>query len=541
LLKTLPIISLNKPISCKLIVTERLSNLHLFDLAPKVVKPKYKISEHKPGIVHIGIGAFHRGHQAVFTDDAIANSGGDWRIIGVSLRSSSVAHQLNPQNGLYTLTTKHNSQVEHRLIGSIDKVLVAPDNPRVVTDTIAMPSIKVITLTVTEKGYHYDLATQALDLNSPDIQHDIEHPDSPVSMPGFIVAGCAKRSGLVGGVDSKREHSKLTPPKLTIISCDNLPENGKITRTVVLSLAQKISTELAEWISANVSFCSSMVDRIVPAVNDEHRADIAKSIGLRDEGMIQTEPFKQWVIEDNFADNSTLSSVPDWASAGALIVSNVESYERLKLRTLNGSHSALAYMGVLLGFTWIHEAVNDSLLGKIVKQMMVEESGPSLITPVGFDLATYQQDIIERFQNDQIPYATQQVAMDGSQKMVQRIFAPIIDHIDQSDDIKNDKQLERAGTHKIKILTTVIASWLLYLRGETEQGESYSISDPLGDKLQAIVKANQEPASLLDALFSQTSVFPNQLTQNKAFVDLLTLTLHRIQQNGLREHLIKIA
>jgi len=492
-------------------MSKRLSLKNIDQLPNDVLRPKYNIQAHKVGIVHIGIGAFHRGHQAVFTDDAIANSGGDWRIIGVSLRSPSVSEQMNPQDGLYTVTAKFNGKQETRLIGAVEKVLVAPQDPSQVIALLASSSTKVVTLTVTEKGYHYNMAEQALAYENDDIQHDIANPDAPISMPGFLVAACAKRM-----------HNNDDNHKLSVISCDNLPSNGSITRKVVIDLARKISTELVEWINANVAFCSSMVDRIVPAVTEQDKKSKQLELGMQDDAMIQTEMFKQWVIEDNFC-----TPIPDWASAGVLMVENVESYEKLKLRTLNGAHSALAYMGVLLGYKWIHEAIADPLLLSAVERLMTQETGPSLDTPSGFDLAKYQQQIIARFQNDEIAYATQQVAMDGSQKLIQRIMAPIADNMTNQNVHKN-----------YSVMISIVAAWMQYLHGEDEAGNTYEINDPLADKLHLIARKNKdEPKEYVLAMIKETAIIPKVLAENSLFINALTDTLSSIKQNGLAKYL----
>ncbi len=489
-------------------MTERLSLRTYLNLPNKVIRPKYDFKAHKAGIVHIGIGAFHRGHQAVFTDDAMANSGGDWRIIGVSLRSPSVSEQLNPQDGLYTVSAKFNGQFDTRLIGAIEKVLVAPHDPSVVIATIASAQTKIVTLTVTEKGYHYNMSTHALAHNSADIQHDIDNPNSPVSMPGFLVAACAKRMHNKGG-------------KLTVISCDNLPDNGQVARKVVLDLAAKIQPDVVDWIAQNVGFCNSMVDRIVPAVTDQDKQSMQEVLGLQDEAMISTETFKQWVIEDNF-----YTEIPDWGSAGALIVKNVEAYEKLKLRTLNGAHSALAYMGVLLGYKWIHEAIADPVLLALIQQLMQNESGPSLSSPVNFDLASYQRQTLARFQNNEIQYATQQVAMDGSQKMVQRIFTPLADN------------LAANKPKDTSILTAVVAAWLIYLRGEDEQGNRFEISDPMAELLHRIAQTKkQSTETCVNALLKQTDIVPCELSKHKTFVDNLVQAISKIDAQGLSEYL----
>lgn len=492
-------------------MSKRLSLSTYEQLPEHVTRPKYDIADHKAGIVHIGIGAFHRGHQAVFTDDAIANSGGDWRIVGVSLRSASVSEQMNPQGGLYTVTAKSKQQQDTRLIGAIEKVIVAPQNQAEVLALLASSDIKVLTLTVTEKGYHYNMAAHALAEENADIQHDIAHPTSPVSMPGYIVAACVMRMNKV------KENNKLS-----IVSCDNLPENGEVTRKVVSDLAAKISPELVAWIETNVSFSSSMVDRIVPAVTEQNKASMCAKLGMVDEAMIETEIFKQWVIEDNFC-----TPIPDWQSAGVLIVDKVESYEKLKLRTLNGSHSALAYMGVLLGYEWIHQAIADPLLLNAIQRLMKQETGPSLIAPSALDLPVYQQAIIERFQNDEIAYATQQVAMDGSQKMIQRILAPIADNIANG---KDDSSYS--------VMLAVVAAWMLYLRGKDEAGNKYEIKDPLADKLHSIALKNEhDPKAYVLSLVRDCDVVPAVLSENEAFRTALTTTLKIIQKDGLRAYL----
>jgi fructuronate reductase len=495
-------------------MSKRLSLSNYQELPDNVARPKYDMAAHKAGIVHIGIGAFHRGHQAVFTDDAIANSGGNWRIIGVSLRSESVSEQMNPQDGLYTVTAKSKQQQETRLIGAIEKVIVAPQNPAEVLALLASSDIKVLTLTVTEKGYHYNMASHALAEENADIKHDIAHPTSPISMPGYIVAACAMRMNKAKG-----------NYKLSIISCDNLPENGEVTRKVVCDLAAKISPELLTWIETNVSFSSSMVDRIVPAVTEQNKESMRTKLGMRDEAMIETEIFKQWVVEDSFC-----TSTPDWKSAGVLIVDKVESYEKLKLRTLNGSHSALAYMGVLLGYEWIHQAIADPLLLNAIQRLMKQETGPSLIAPSALDLPVYQRAIIERFQNDEIAYATQQVAMDGSQKMIQRIFAPIADNITNG---KDDSSY--------RVMLAVVAAWMLYLRGKDEAGNTFEIKDPLADKLHSIALKNEhDPTTYVLSLISDCDVVPVVLSQNELFRTALINTLTLIQKNGLRAYLLDL-
>lgn len=489
----------------------RLSASNLATLSTSSTRPDYTPSEHDVGIVHIGIGAFHRAHQAVFTDSAITNSGGNWRIVGASLRSANVSKQLNPQNGLYTVIERSAGKVSANIIGAIKEVLNAKEHQAELIDYLASPKIKIVSLTVTEKGYHFDQSSNDVNWQSKDIQHDVAHAEQPISMPGYLLIACEKRM----------LQSSQSPAKLTVISCDNLPENGRIVESVVLSLAAKRNPKLKDWIVDNVSFCSSMVDRIVPSVTEQDIQEQAQALAYIDEGLVITEPFKQWVIEDNFC-----TPRPDWESAGVLFVEHVSDYEKLKLRTLNGSHSALAYMGVLLGHKWIHEAIADPLLAKIIARLMQQETGPTIPKFEGFNLRQYQGQIVERFLNSDIAYATQQVAMDGSQKLQQRILAPMAELYVAE---------QQANT---ACLMATLVCWLRYLEQKTEEGETYEVLDPYADVLSKIVhdaKGNVE--QLVDALFQNTSVIPPELKQREDFKLALLEHLANIQEKGVEDYL----
>ena len=494
-------------------MTTRLNATHLSTQHQHVLLPAYKPNEHDAGIVHIGIGAFHRGHQAVFTDDALAKSGGNWRITGVSLRSTTVSEQLNAQDGLYTVIERSEAGTHARIIASVKQVLCAKHEQDKVIEAIANPSTHIVTLTVTEKGYHFDQSTGNIQWESKDIQYDLAHPESPVSMPGYLVWALKTR------MENAQRASQNA--KLTIISCDNLPENGRIVKKIVNSLAYEISAELVQWIKNNVTFCSSMVDRIVPAVTANDIDQQTQYLGYFDKGLIITELFKQWVIEDNFC-----TPRPNWESAGVLFVKNVSDYEKLKLRTLNGSHSALAYMGVLLGHKWIHEAINDPTLKLVIKHLMEDETGPTIPDFEGFDLPAYQQQIIARFQNSHIAYATQQVAMDGSQKLQQRILAPMAELYAQG------------KSQKTKYLMAVLVSWLRYLRQQNEAGETYQISDPLKEQLTNLAANNEKNVQgLVEALLIHTSIIPTGLKNDDDFKQDLMTHLTLINNLGVRAYL----
>ena len=493
---------------------ERLSSSLVDRLPSDIQRPNYDAQEHGVGIVHIGIGAFHRGHQAVFTDDALAKSGGNWRITGVSLRSPAVKEQLNPQDGLFTLIEKRAGKSSARLIASIKEVIAASEEPHKLGEVLADPNIKIVTMTITEKGYHYDQSTGAIDWHSSDIQHDLMYPDKPKSMPGHLVKACLSRM--------KSEHSHSS--KLTVISCDNLPENGAVVESVVLGLASRLNKEVAVWIQNNVSFCSSMVDRIVPKVTAADGQSLTEQYGYADYGLIVTEPFKQWVIEDNFC-----TERPDWASAGVLFVDRVSDYEKLKLRTLNGTHSALAYMGVLLGHEYIHQAIGDPLLAGIVKRLMQNETGPTIPTFANVDLADYQQQIIQRFENSDIAYATQQVASDGSQKLQQRILQAM-------SELYRDQKEENT----VCLMATIVC-WLRYLKGVDESGITYVVNDPIASLLSTLVSEHwKKPAELVAALYEQTSIFPSSLKSKPKFTARLVAGLKRISDVGTNAYLSEL-
>lgn len=455
----------------------------------------------KPGLVHLGIGAFHRAHQAVYTDAVMNQTGGDWGIIGCSLRSDSVKQQLQPQDGLYTLLERG---LEHkpRIVGSVLNVLVGPENPSAVIDAIALPSVKLISLTITEKGYCHLPATGRLNLNHPDIEHDIAHIDAPKSAPGFIVAGLLKRF-----------NQQLAP--ISILSCDNLPHNGAVTRAVVVELAEQINPTLANWINNNIAFPGTMVDRIVPATTPEDLERFSAQYGYSDAGLVVAEPFSQWVIEDNFC-----NARPAWESAGALLVKDVAAYETMKLRLLNGSHSLIAYAGFLAGFQTVYEVMQDANLVGLTQHFMAV-AATTFQAPANFNLATYQAQLIERFKNPGLQHRTAQIAMDGSQKIPQRWLNSLRDG-------------QKLGVNT-GIFTFALAAWLRYLQGVDENGGEYSISDPLSEPLCTL--ANNNPADYrihVEGFFNFQTVFGSDLTGESILVDRTAYWLQIIQEQGIK-------
>ena len=364
-----------------------------------------------PGILHLGPGAFFRAFLGPFTDEAIGISGGDWGIIAVSLQSTTARDQLAPQGCAYTALERGPEGDIARRIDAIADVMVAPEDPTAIVALLADPAIRIVSLTVTEKGYCRDPQTGDLLRDHPDIQHDLANPDRPRSAIGFIIAGLrARRDGNL--------------PSFTVLTCDNLPMNGRMVRKVVTAFARETDPDLASWIETNAAFPCTMVDRITPATTPRDIKSLASVDGYLDHAAIVHEPFRQWVIEDAFT-----TGHPDWGAAGAQFVSNVELHELMKLRCLNGTHSALAYLGYLAGHDTIAEAVADPPFKTLCDRLWQDEILPTLNTPEGEDLSRYCRSLMERYRNPAIRHRTWQIAMDGSQKLPQRILATIKDRM----------------------------------------------------------------------------------------------------------------
>jgi fructuronate reductase len=458
------------------------------------------------GIVHLGIGAFHRCHMAVYTDDVLSLKAGtrkanNWRILGVSLRNRAIADQLNPQDGLYTVVVKDSAQTTSRVIGSVAGVLFAPDEPALVIAMMAHPDTRIISLTITEKGYCIDPATGQLNLEHPDIVHDLANLYSPRSAVGYLVAALALRQAENAG-------------PVTILTCDNLPANGYVVARIVRGFAELSHPGLTDWISSNVAFPCTMVDRIVPAMEASDVELLATRHGLMDSAALQTEPFTQWVIEDNFA-----AGRPAWEKAGALLVEDVEFFEVAKLRMLNGSHSALAYLGYLSGYRFVHEAMAVKPLRRFVDRLIGNEAAASLLPPAGVDLDQYRAELLHRYDNSALPHRTYQIAMDGSQKIPQRLLGTLRHHL------KNNGP--------ISACSLAVAGWMRYVMAVDESGQPIHVQDPLADKLKALVdNAGPNPATLVAAFLELTEVFGGDLKNEQRLRAELVEWLGRLLEDG---------
>lgn len=378
---------------------QRLSAHTQSRLGPDVQPPAYDRTQIGAGILHLGVGAFHRAHQAVYTDTAIGLGGGNWGIIGASLRSDTAASQLNPQDGLYTLRSESAVGHSQRLIGAIKKVLTAPRDSQELDRVMADPAIKVITLTITEKGYCLGNNGWTLDADLPSIKADLHQPTAASSAIGVLARGLRQRKDQGGA-------------PVSIISCDNLTENSRRLQGALKDYLRLSDPSLLSWLDTAVRFPCSMVDRIVPAVDADALAEQENLLGLRDEAVVITEPFCQWVIENDFAD-----ATPDWAAAGATLVEDIRPYEAAKLRLLNASHSAIAYIGLLAELETVADVVRDPQLGEFIAALLYRELIPAIEPPPGFDLPRYGAQLLERFANPRLRHRCAQIAMDGTEKI----------------------------------------------------------------------------------------------------------------------------
>jgi fructuronate reductase len=364
---TSPIGWLKKPIGFDVM---RLSDTHL----PKGLEaPAYERRAVRIGQVHLGVGAFHRAHQAIYSEACLAAGDLRWGIVGASLRSPQVADQLNPQDGLYTCLVRDGADGQVNFIGAIRKVLVAPQNPAVLIEAMADKDVHVVTLTITEKGYHLDPATGALQMHDLAIVADLARPNAPATAPGLLVAALAAR------------RARGLPP-FTALSCDNLPDNGGRLKQAVLDFARVQDPALADWIERYGAFPASMVDRNVPATTPDDLTQFEAKFGVQDLGLVKTEPFSQWVIEDHFAGER-----PTWELAGAQFTKDVAPWEMAKLRLLNGAHSALAYLGGLTGYRTVDQAMANPAFDRFVDYLQ-DEAQSTLIAPPGLNLASYRAE-----------------------------------------------------------------------------------------------------------------------------------------------------
>lgn len=461
----------------------RLCRASLAALPAAVARPDFDPAGLATGIVHLGLGAFHRAHQAVYTAPLLA-ADPRWGILGVSLRSPDTRDALAPQDFLYTVAERDAAGERLAVIGALTGALVAPEDPAGLIARLAAPAVRVVTLTITEKGYHRQAANGALDEDDPAIRADLAGPAAPRTAPGLLVAALAARRA-----------AGLAP--FTVLSCDNLPANGRATHAVLARFAALRDPELGRWVAGELACPDSMVDRIVPATTDADRAAIAAALGMEDAWPVIGEPFRQWVIEDRFP-----LGRPDWAATGAELVADVRPFEHMKLRMLNGSHSSIAYLGQLAGWETVADAMAEPALAAHIAALMRETATTLHLAP-GMDTEGYARALAARFANPALRHRTAQIAMDGSQKLPQRLFAPALDRL--------------AAGRGCPRIAFGVAAWLRFLRGRADDGAALALNDPLAARLAAAATGAADAAGLLAAVFALDDVVPPALAAHDGF------------------------
>ncbi|MCB8882377.1 mannitol dehydrogenase family protein [Acidisoma cellulosilytica] len=452
------------------------------------------------GIVHLGLGAFARAHLALYTEDAQDH---DWGIIGVSLQRPDQRDHLAPQDCLYTALERRPEGNRPRLVTCLTGVLVAPEDPDAVLAVMSLPATRIVTLTITEKGYCHDPATGKLNWSHPTIMHDLANPAAPKGAIGFIVEALRRRQA--AGL-----------PPFTVLCCDNLPANGHVVAGLVREFAERMSPDLASWIAAEGQFPCAMVDRIVPATTEADIAEVEKLTGFADAAPVVHEPFRQWVIEDRFVEDAR----PHWEIGGAQFVAHVEPFEHMKLRLLNGAHSALAYLGYLGGHETIADTMQDKAYAAFVERLWQTEIVPVVPAPPDTDLLAYVAALKARFSNPAIRHRTWQIAMDGSQKLPQRLLGTIRERLAQD--------------LPLPCLALVIAGWIRYVGGIDEQGSLIDVRDPLADTLKTVQDAAPDAAAAVRAVIGLTEVFGQDLSQDSRFVDAVVAAYTVLQEKGAR-------
>jgi fructuronate reductase len=476
----------------------RLREQELAGLPSGVDGLKYDRRSLVPGIVHIGIGAFHRAHMANYIDQLLPNHP-DWAIIGASLRRPDTKELLEPQQYLYALTVQGDQGAQTKIIGSIVDIIDASQSSRSLIDHMARPSTRIVSLTVTEKGYCHEPATGRLQISNPAVMYDLANPQAPRSVPGILTAAFAERRA--------RGHAGLS-----VLSCDNLQGNGRITRNVVLDFAQLHDPTLVQWIETHVSFPGTMVDRIVPSTTAEDRAAALATLGVEDAWPVVTEPFSQWVIEDNF-----VAGRPPFEDVGAELVDDVEPFELMKLRMLNGSHSTIAYLGLLLGKSFVAEVVGEPIVQTLLRRLIQDEAAPTIPLPQA-TLIAYSDRLLNRFGNSSLKHRCAQIAMDGSQKLPQRILAPMLERLE--------------GGQSIDLLALPIAAWIAYVEKQASNEEP-ALMDPMAERLIGAVRSTEgNSADLVRAILAIREIVGDDRLKADDVVAEVATHLDHIKRDG---------
>ena len=481
----------------------KLSSSTLASLPAHIQIPSYDRSRLIRSIVHIGVGAFHRAHQALYLDDLIENTGSlDYGICGVGLlpQDEKIRDVMKAQDCLYTVLEKSASGKRARVVGSITDFLFAPENPERVIEQLARSETRIVSLTITEGGYSINQATGDFEKTSA-VRHDLNERSKPVTVFGYITEALRRR----------RENGFLP---FTIMSCDNLQHNGDVARKAFCSFTEMQDPDLAEWIHRNVAFPNSMVDRITPATCDDDRKILENEFGIEDAWPVACEPFRQWVIEERFSNGR-----PEFERVGVAFTEDVHPYETMKIRLLNGSHSAMGYLGYLAGYRYIHEIMADPEFREYIMRLMREEVAPVLLPVPDVNLKSYKETLLERFANPEIKDQALRICLDGSDKIPKFILPTIRERI------------ERGSS--VRLLSLVVAAWFRFLSGSDERGERIPIEDPRAEDLKILAqKGGEDPSALL----SRRDLF-GELGTSSVFLDGLSSHLRSLYSLGARKTL----
>ena len=472
------------------------------ELAKSLPVPTYDRDGLVPGIVHIGVGGFHRSHQAMYVDRLLSDGRGDgYGICGVGVLPSDRRMQevLDAQGGLYTLVVKHpDGRNEARVIGSILRYLLAADDPEQVIETMAAPTTRIVTLTVTEGGYSMDPVTGDFAPSNPQVQADLQPGAIPTSAFGLVTEALARR----------RERG--TPP-FTVVSCDNVQGNGDVARRTFTAFARLKDAALGEWVDQAVAFPNSMVDRITPVTSDADRALVAEEFGVVDGWPVVCEPWTQWVLEDHFSNGR-----PPLEDVGVQVVPDVVPYELMKLRLLNASHQALCYLGYLSGYRYAHEVCQDPLFVQFLLRYMDEEATPTLAPVPGVDLSDYKRTLIERFANPHVRDTLARLCAESSDRIPKWLVPVIRD------------QLSSGGP--VDSAALVVASWARYAEGQDEQGQPITVVDPLAEQATAAARRQDDDPT---AFLQHRDLF-GDLIDRPRFVDAYVAALQHLKTHGAR-------
>ncbi|PWW20890.1 fructuronate reductase/mannitol 2-dehydrogenase [Geodermatophilus normandii] len=475
-----------------------LSDRTLRDLPPEVSVPTYDRSALRPGIVHIGVGGFHRAHQAVYLDELARRGSTEWGVVGVGLHSREIGEVLAGQDRLWTVVERAADGDRATVVGAMTRYLYGPDDPEAVLTALTDERTRVVTLTITSTGYRVDAHSGEFDAEDPHVASDLEDPGHPETVFGYLVEALHRR------------RQAGTAP-FTVLSCDNMQSNGAAARTAVVSFARLRDEDLAGWIEEHVTFPSSMVDRITPTTTPEDRDAVVAQTGVDDRWPVVTEPFRQWVVEDSFCNGR-----PPLEEVGVRFVDDVSPYETVKTRLLNAGHSAIAYLGYLAGLRTTADVMTDPVFRTFLTRLMAEEIAPSLPEVPGVDLADYQATLLDRLANPRMADQLSRLSRRGSSKIPSYLLPSV------------RAAVEAGRPHRL--LCLAVAGWLRFLRGHDYAGEEVPIQGPRPD----LVPLAQEAGGDAGPLLSERSVF-DHIGRDPRFADCVQGALSALDRQGPRE------